>query len=51
MVNIYIKYDSGARGSITVARAAVAAHIRSLTRAVNVSSYKVEGCKAVRVVR
>ena len=51
MVSIYIKYDSGAFADITVARAAVAAHIRSLHVSVNVSSYKVEGCKAVRVVR
>ena len=51
MVSIYIKYDSGARATITVASVAVAAHTRSLYRAVNVVAYKVEGCKAVRVVR
>ena len=51
MVTIYIKYKGGARATITTSSAAVAAHARSLQRAVNVSAYKVEGCKAVRVVR
>lgn len=49
MVTIYIKYDSGARATINVAGVAVAAHVRSLHRAVNVTSYKVQGCKAMRI--